>query len=404
MIDHTIRHRRGCWLLLSLALLWAGCVTTTDRYRRAQELTGEGKYVEAARSYVQVLEEDSDWTEARDELRAVGQRAVDNLRAEAETLEADGRYEQAVDALRTLDDLREDVAAVDVELTVPDDYAAYRADLLRTTADALVEEGTRAEEVGDWPAAADAYERARGYVQSDERAMLLREAQAEVLLRWSEDAMAQNHYRAAFERADRIRGLLAERHPLREDVAALQSTAVERGTRVVAFLPLWRTNRAAANMSRYFLRDFNDALQLDQWDAAPRFIAPADPLAARRTLRRMGVARSVLSRSMAAEVGQELGADLVLTGEVVRYERVADDIREEERETRIRVRGATGQGTQWRDTTYVVQTFDLELEAEVEYRLIDARTGQTVSRGSVWDQTSDEMQRGRFDGDCRARR
>lgn len=401
MIDHAIRHRYLACVLLSLTLLWAGCVTTTDRYRRAQELTAEGQYVEAARSYVEVLEADADWTEARDELRAVGQRAIDNLQVEAETLEADGRYEQAVDALRTLDDLREEVAAVDVELTVPDDYAAYRADLFRTTADALVEEGTRAEEVGDWPAAADAYERAREYVQSDERATLLREAQAQVLLQWSEDALAQNHYRTAYERADRISGILAETHPLREDVAALQSTAVERGTRAVAFLPLWRTNRAAENMSRYFLRDFNDVLQLDQWAAAPRFIAPVDPIAARRTLRRMGADRTVLPRSVAAKVGQELGADLVLTGALVRYERVADNIRERERETRIRVRGATGQGPQWRDTTYVVQTFDLELEAEVEYRLIEARTGQSVSRGSVWDRASDEMQRGRFPGDYR---
>ena len=188
---------------------------------------------------------------------------------------------------------------MDVDLTVPDDYAAYRADLLRTTADALVEEGARAEEAGDWPAAADAYERARGYVQSDERATRLREAQAQVLLRWSEDAMARDRYRTAYDRADRINSLLAEDHPLRDEAFALQSTALERGTRTVAFLPLWRTNRAAAEMSRFFLRDFNDALQLDQWDAAPRFIAPADPLAARRTLRRMGLARSVLPRSAA---------------------------------------------------------------------------------------------------------
>ena len=91
----------------------------------------------------------------------------------------------------------------------------------------------------------------------------------------------------------------------------------------------------------------------------------------------------------------------MFTGEVVRYERVADDLREEERETRIRVRGATGQGLQWRDTTYVVQTFDLELEAAIEYRLIDARTRQTVRRGSVRDRASGEMQRGRFSGDHR---
>lgn len=394
------RHRWGA-LLLGLSIIVAGCVSTQDRYEKAQDLSAEGRYIEAVRYYVRVLEDEPDWTEARDELEMVGQQAVDTLLAEAEALAAEGGYEEAVTTLRMLDDLRADTEAVGVTLTVPENYADYRADLLRTAADVLVEEGAAAEEAGDWADAADAYAQARTYVTSEERLMRLEEAQARVLLRWGEEELARNHYRSAYERVAPIANLVETNHPLRQSAAALQNTAIEEGARVVAFLPLWRTGEAASVMPDFFVRDLNDVLQLDHWTSAPEFIAAVDPIATRRLLRRRNVDRTVLPRSVAAKVGQELGADLVLTGEVTRYERVATPTNERKRETRIRVRGATGQGTQWHDTTYVVQTVRLELEAAVEWRLIETRSGQTVGRGTEWEQAQDELQRGIFAGDYR---
>lgn len=400
-MEFRSKEQRWSALFLSLLIVVAGCVTTQDRYEKAQDLTAEGRYVEAARYYVRVLEAEPDWPEARGELEAVGARAVDTLLDEAETLAAEERYEDAVATLDMLDDLRADTEAVGVELTVPEDYADYRASLIRTAADVLIEEGAAAEETGDWANAADAYDRARTYVTSEKRLTLLKEAQARVLLRWSEDELAQNQYRAAYERAAEIADLIGPEHPIRQKAAALQNTAIEEGSRVVAFLPLGRTGDVASALPEFFLRDLNDVLQLEHWTDPPAFIAPVDPIATRRLIRKRSADQTVLPRSVAAKAGRELGADLVLTGEIIRYEQVATSTNEREREARMRVRGATGQGTQWRDTTYVEQTIRMELEAAVEWRLIDVRSGRMVDRGIETEQARDELQRGVFAGDYR---
>lgn len=401
MIDRSGGRARIAVILLLIGGLIAGCVTTKDRYENAQDLAAEGRHVESVRSYVRVLEADSDWTEAREELEAVGPRAVDDLLAEADSQAADGRYEDAVATLRTLDDLRADTEAVGVTLEVPDDYAEYRADLIRMAADALVEEGAAAEDAGDWADAAEAYERARDYVADAERLTRLEEAEARVWLRWSEEELAADRYRTAYERAAEIADLLPPEHPIREEAAALQTTAIDEGSRVVAFLPLWRTGEAGSAMPNFFMRDLNDVLKLDHWTRAPEFIAPVDPIATRRMLREVEAVRAILPRSVAAEVGRELGADLVLAGEVVGFERVVTPISEQTRDTRMRVRGATGQGMVWRDTTYVEQTVRLEVEATVEWRLIDARSRRTVDRGTEREAARGDVQRGVFAGDYR---
>ncbi len=401
MIDRFGARWRAAGVILLIGGLIAGCVTTKDRYERAQDLAAEGRHVEAARAYVRVLEADADWTEAREELKAVGPRAVEDLLDEAEAQAADGRYEDAVATLRTLDDLRAGTDAVGVTLDVPDDYASYRAELIRTAADTLVEEGSAAEDAGDWADAAEAYARARDYVMDAERVARLEEAEARVWMRWSEEELAKNRYRAAYERAANIADLLPSEHPIRQEAAALQAAAIEEGSRVVAFLPLWRTGEAGSAMPNFFMRDLNDVLQLDHWTRAPEFIATVDPIATRRMLREIDAYRAILPRMVAAKVGQELGADLVLASDVIRFERVATPVRERAREARMRVRGATGQGMVWRDTTYVEQSVRLELEAVVEWRLIDASSGRTVDRGTEREQARTEVQRGVFSGDYR---
>ena len=142
--------RRSLWALCIVLVSGtvAGCVSTKDRYERAQTLTRGGRYAEAARTYVQVLREDPDWPSARNELQAVGQRGVDRLLDEAEAAAADDAYEAAVDTLDTLDALREAAASVGVDLTVPADYSAFRNETVRAAADQLIAIGRQAEEIG----------------------------------------------------------------------------------------------------------------------------------------------------------------------------------------------------------------------------------------------------------------
>lgn len=389
----------------------AGCVSTKDRYERAQELTREGRYADAARAYVQVLREEPDWPSARSELQAVGQRSIDRLLNEAEAAAAADEYEAAVASLDALDVLRTDVASIGVDLAVPDNYETFRGETVRAAADHLIREGRRAEEQGAWRAAIDAYERARQYVQREVQLMMLDTAQARVSLHWAEDELERRHFRAAYERAAFTLDLVGAEHRLADDAEALQQAAIEQGTRVVAFLPAGRTRGATGALPEFFGDELNAILQYDYWSQPPLFIAATDPIATRRSLRRAGVRRRLPSATEAAEVGRALGADLVVAAELTAFARTEDDLEETVRDVRIRVdetairegtgRGATERGAVWRDTSYVVQTFDLNLEATVAYRIIDVRTGRILDRDTERVRHSGERRRGQFPGDYR---
>ena len=405
---------RSLWAVLCVALVGitvAGCVSTKDRYERAQELTREGRYAEAARAYVRVLREEPDWPSARSELQAVGQRSVDRLLDEAETAADTERYEMAVASLDALDALRADVASVGVDLAVPDDYEAFRDETVSAAADQLVSTGRRAEEQGDWRAAVDAYERARQYVQREARLVMLDTAQARVSMQWAADEMERHHFRRAYERAAFAIDLVGLEHRLARDAEALQQAAIEQGTRVVAFLPVSRTRGATNALPEFFRDELNAVLQYDYWSQPPLFIASTDPIATRRTLRRTGTRRGVLSTTDAATVGRALRADFVVAAELTEFVRTEDDLEETIRDVRVRVdaetgrqgtgRGATERGAVWRDTSYVLQTFDLELDVTVEYRIIDVRTGRIVDRGTERVRHDGERRRGLFAGDYR---
>jgi hypothetical protein len=390
------------WLfILSIVLPAIGCVSTKDRYEKAQALTVEGRYAEATRYYVRVLREEPGWSDARNELQAVGQRAIDRLMDDAERAADEGRFESAVGALDALDALRASTASVEVVLAVPDAYETFRREMVRAAADMLIEEARRAEEAGDWPAAVDAYEGARQYVQREERLTMLDRAQARAFLRWSEDDMDRSHFRAAYEHADAALGLVGGAHALATEAQALQRTAVERGTRVVAFLPLWRVRGATAALPAFFRDELNAVLQYDYWSAPPLFIASADPIATRRALRRAELHRAALTASEAAETGRRLGTDFVVAGELVAFASTENNLEETVHPARMRVRGATGQGAAGRDTSYVIQAFEFALEATVAYRIVDVRTGRIVERVEETVRHEGARRRGVFAGDPR---
>lgn len=390
---------RGVTIAL-IALVASACVSTQDRYQTAQELAAEGRYLEAARSYVRVLREDPDWPDARDELQAVGQRAIDQQWSKANRDAAASRYEAAVAALDALDALRTNTASVGVTLPVPTEYDAFRRETVRAAADQLIDEGRRAEAAADWPAALDAYEGARSYVQRDARRRMLDRSQARVLLRWSEDEMARGSFRAAYERAETVVALVGPEHALATDARALQQTAVEQGTRVVAFVPLWRVRSATAPWPEFFRDELNAVLQYDYWSTPPLFIASTDPIATRRALRRAERHRTALTATDAAAVGRRLGADFVVAGELTGFERVEDNLDETLRTARLR-RSATGREAASRDTSYVVQSFDLNLAATVDYRVVDVQTERIVERHAITVRHEGPRQRGIFPGDHR---
>ncbi len=397
------------WLLaLSLiALAWGGCVSTQERFERAQNFESEGRYAEAARAYVEVLEDEPDFPNAQDSLASAAQRAMENWINDARSATDADRYERAVNHLDEVRDLHEACQSVDVRVPLPESYTVFRTDTERRAADALIEEAQEATNAESWEVAFNAYERARRYIDDRDRLQAIDEQQANVLFGWADTEMQRGTYRGAYQRAARIFDLVPASHPLVAEAEALQTEAIERGTQRVAFLPLWRTETAGRALSEVFLPDLNDVLNARYWASPPRFIASADPIAVRRTMRRNGTSRAVLSRREAAAVGRSVDAAFVVTGEVTEFIATETDVDEERVRVayvpngRSRTSGRQNGGSVPTDTSYVYRTYDFEVEAVVDYRVVDVQTRRVVDRGTSRAEAEGEMEDGRFSGDWR---
>ena len=109
--------------------------------------------------------------------------------------------------------------------------------------------------------------------------------------------------------------------------------------------------------------------------------------------------RTVITRREAAEIGRVAEADYVVVGEWTVFERQERNIKEKTRKARMKGRRATTGGTT--DTTYVEQSFRLEFEAEVAFRIIDPHTRSEVDHGTARVEVSGRALRGVFAGDYR---
>ncbi|MCH8963017.1 MAG: hypothetical protein IH820_17320, partial [Bacteroidetes bacterium] len=218
-------------------------------------------------------------------------------------------------------------------------------------------------------------------------------------LQWAEYDFDREYYRAGFDRAQHAIDLLGPGHPLAERALAFQEDALASGTRFVAFLPFWRTEDVDRHAPRNVVPDLNDVLLYEHWSAPLLFIAAADPVQLRRELRRLRYDRTIITRRQAAEIGRVADADYVIVGEWTVFERQERNLKEKTRKARMKGRRATTGGST--DTTYVEQSFRLEFEAEVAFRIIDPRTRREVDHGTARAEVSGRVTRGVFAGDYR---
>ncbi len=378
--------------LLAVVLALSGCALTKNRYEKGVQREAAGRYAEAFEAYWKVVNKDPGYADAAERLEQIGADLIAAAWDEAHTAADAERYEDAARALERMQRWHARAAAVGIALPLPDGYADYRREIEASAMHQWVERGRVAEGRGDWPAALRAYEQALSYPLTDRQRHDLDLARASVLLRWGEDDLAAGHPRAAFDRAAQAIDLLPPDAANRRPLQALQDEALRVGTRVVAFVPFGASEDVRRQTRRDFLAEFNDVLLVDYWTRPPLFIAPFDPITLRRELRRLNVDPGRLSDRMAAQLGRDLGADFVVVGEITEITREEGDRREEIREARTRGRGVT-------DTTYVIERYDLELEAEVRFALVDPGSRRVVHRGRRTARVEDRFERGRYDGD-----
>lgn len=387
---------RLTYVSVILLVFFAGCVSTSKRYDKANKLEQEGRYLEACNQYIRILQKDRDFTQASDRLRIAGPFVIEDYQAESEGFEGSGDYLRAVDALDAMESFAQRTQNVGVVLQLPEGYTERRRGLSEKAVTALVTEAESLLADGQFNNALRAYERAQELPSvSDAEYEEFEEAKARIFIRWSRYEMDSGHYRAAFDRAASAIELAGPASPLGEEAIELQEMALFEGTHNVVFLEFRQTESVERNAPRYLLDDLNDRLVLDYWSVPPPFIAYADPTEVRRVTRRIvSSSTRVIDRADAIAVGREMDADFVISGELVSYV-------DEERRVRERTRSARTKGRNPLDTTYVLRSYTLDLKTEMEYRLFDVRARKSIYSSSAKESVSRKLERGVYNGDYR---
>lgn len=375
-------------------LLLGGCASTKKRFEKGVKLEEKGQYRQAVNYYLQVLQKEPEYPEAKDRLLDVATKVVQEDWATANDYDAAGQSLSAYERYRSIDNLIASCQSVGVFVAEPGDLVDR---LERSEEEAFNELLLRAEHSaneGKFDRAIDEYARARNWPNvTPEREYEIDEAVARVHLAWARSEFDREKYGAAFDHAAATIEIVGIDHQLGLVAEELQANALAEGTRLVAFLALGATDEVARSAPRLFQDDLNDVMLYDFWSQPPPFIATADPIVVRRELRRVaGRGTRILTRTDAIEIGRAVDVDYVLAGEITRFDVADKKVKETTRSVKTRGRNA-------QDTTYVLRKYTQEQSVKVAYRIYDIRRRNQMDQGSVSSKQSQEMERGLYAGD-----
>ncbi|NIM57321.1 MAG: hypothetical protein GTO16_00045 [Candidatus Aminicenantes bacterium] len=356
-------------------------------------MESKGRFEESARYYIKVLAKDPTFEDARQRLENVGARAIDIFLEQAYAYESAKAYEDSVQVLNRIDDLRRRAEKVGVILTVPDDYADFRREMTTATIASLFEQAEYSEHAGDWTEAIKKYERLkRFYPLSAAENIRAEQARARVYTKWAEQDLARQFFRAAFDHAQKAINILGLDKGPSITAQEIQRAALAAGTRTVAILPFWSSERAADEAPGGMARELYDILLYEYLSEPVLFIAVADPGMVHREIRHLRLRDRELSRNMAVRIGQNINTDFVVIGSMESYLEEEKDPQEKVHKVRLRKDRSSF-------ATYLEKKYTLKLTVEVRYQVIDSARRRVIEDKIINTNVSDKFRRGYFDGD-----
>ncbi|MGD8599894.1 MAG: hypothetical protein PVF19_00915, partial [Gemmatimonadota bacterium] len=309
-------HRTCRATLILAAIVLAACTSATDHLNNGIELQSQGRYMDAVYRYAEAWESDSELTEARDRLLAVGDTAIMIAMDDADDLERRGDPVSAARLYQGVDQMLSRVRQVGLRIVPPSDYGTIRRAIFDNAIGWQMVRGDEAKEEGRWLDAQEFYRGARQSFLLPARLQVEEslDAETQLLTRWAEVELVDGHPRAAHAKAQEALGVRSS--PARDvvlQVRDLQNRALEEGSVVVAVLPVTASQAVRNYLGPDFEVQLDELLQLDHWNQPPLFVTMADPLILRREMR--GLLRGQIPNSPIV-VGRALdliGADLGAT-------------------------------------------------------------------------------------------
>lgn len=389
----NVRGARRLIPVLLLGLLM-GCASTQKRFETATGYEAAGQYLQAANAYIQVLEREPTWPNARVRLAQSGARAIEQLMTQVEAAAGAGDPARGVALLDTAADLHRRSGSVGVPLFLPDDFTATRDRLIVAAVDRHVATAKAAEHMQDWPRAVTEIEAAQAYPMVNSRYRELDDWRGRLHIAWAEAELGIGHFRSAHAHVHVALEILHPDASERAVAMRMAERALRQGERRIVLVPFSETETVRHRAPSGFTQELNDVLLYEQWREPPLFLAVVDPAAVHVEMRKLGLTRDSVTDREAFTIAHHVNGDFIVVGDVGAFTR--SDVVKRTRTVPARTRGRDGV-----DTTYVEEQLEITFTATVSYTTLDATSRTTVRRRNVTKRVSDVIPRGRFDGDPR---
>ncbi len=376
-----------------LPLFLSSCASTKKKLEQAAQYEAEGRHLEAARKYLDVLRGSSKSEEAILGFKTNSEQAIDQLMREAAQFGDDGLFTQAAENFIVIDDLERAAENADVAMDLPEGYNSDRRSTLddairfvNERAEKRMSEGEFDDAIEDYSLIIDRYDPIGDQLRDASNARI------GVHVRWADYELSNSRFRSSLEQADLALQLMdGQNHPLEGEAATIRREALERGTVFTAIVPVWKVGELERAIDSDLIDDFNDGLQLDFWNRPPIFVALADPSLVRREVRQLGYRRAAITRRAAGQVAKRVDADLVVYGLIEEFDVKEYDLKEKIKTAKLEAGG---------DTSYVEVKGKIRYDAEIIYTIVN-ENGRVVKEGSVSHRENGSFERGEFDGELR---
>lgn len=386
--------------LLVVGFQLVACSGSKSFSKKGEKLDEAGLYAEAADMYLQAVQRSQKNVDAKIGLKKAGQRVLDDkLSTFFKAVSMDHARADAVQSYLDAKAYQERVGRLGVVLEVPDHY---RTDFERVKGEYLVElytEGQAQLDRQDFKAAETTFSKIAKLEPNYKDASSLQNiAYLEPLYRAGKADLEAGRFRKAYDELDRV----VQKDAGYKDASALRAEALTKGQYIIAVLPF-----TSATGSKDIASKVQAYAMTALTETRDPFLKVVDRENLDRILEEQRLSLSgVVDEQTAVRVGNLMGAQAVLMGQVTDHREEAGQLRRSTKDGfeayRVeQVNKETGEKyfvTKYKPVRYSEYYQENKVYLTFTYRLVSLETGEVLLSKVVEQQAGDHMYYATYDG------
>jgi tetratricopeptide (TPR) repeat protein len=381
-------------------MLLVACTGSKKMAKKGLKLDDAGLYAEAAGLYFESLRRNRTNVDAKIGLKKTGQRLLNDQLSDFFKASNTGQKALAVDTYNEAVEYANRVKSLGVILDIPDHYQTDYEEVKSSYLLDLYEEGQNFMAQENYKEAERVFARI-GELEPEfkDASSLQSVAYLEPLYKTGKAALQAGHFRKAYNDLQKV----IDRDPAYKDAFALREDAISKGRYAIA-IPAFSDKANNRDVtSKVSLYALNEMANMND-----PFIKIVDRDNLERILKEQHLALSgVLDEASVVEVGNILGAQAVLLGDVVDYKEYLSTLQKQAMAgfTSYTVRELNKETneyrnvTKYRKTKYYEYTRSNSARVTVNFKLVSMETGEILMSQVIEDVVSDNVHYAKFDGD-----